>query len=101
MRIRASIVTAAMAFFPSWAGAQTRIEIMPPGGITIAAGQRFDLRVEATNPASQSAAPPAGLRVTVNGEDLTNRNQLEAFGTGERGVGGAGKSSGSALREVT
>jgi alkaline phosphatase len=67
----------------------------------MAAGQRFDLRVEATSPGSLSAPAPAGLRVTVNEQDVTARNLLEAMAGGAPGAGGTGKSSGSALREVT
>ena len=78
------------------AAAQTRVQpaagpasirIVPPDNITIAAGQRFDLRVEATSPGPLSTPPPTGLRVTVNGQDITSRNQL-------------GKSSAPPLREV-
>ena len=65
----------------------TRIRIMPPDSGTLAAGQRFDIRVEAT---SDSAEPPRGLRVTANGVDLTARNALDRGVGGERGAGGTG-----------
>lgn len=64
----------------------TRIRIMPAGGGAIAAGQRFDIRVEAT---SDSAEPPRGLTVMVNGTDVTARNILDVGRTGERGGAGA------------
>ena len=67
--------------------AATRIRIMPPDGGVLAAGQRFDIRVEAT---SDTADPPRGLRVTVNGVDVTSRNLLEPGVGGERGAGGTG-----------
>jgi hypothetical protein len=55
--------------------AATTVRIMPPDGATLAAGQRFDLRVEAT---SDSGQRPAGLRVFVNGRDLTSRSDRRA-----------------------
>ena len=67
--------------------AQTRIRIMPPDGGVLAAGQRFDIRVEAT---SATADPPRGLLVTLNGRDITARNLLEPGVGGERGAGGTG-----------
>ena len=69
------------------AGAATRIRIMPPDGGVLAAGQRVDVRVEAT---SDTAAPPRGLRVTINGVDVSGRNLLEPGVGGERGAGGTG-----------
>jgi alkaline phosphatase len=80
--------------------AQTRLQIVPADGITMAAGQRFDLRVEATGAGPLSAPPPARLIVTVNGQDVTARNQLEPGERGEKGAGGSGKTGGSPLREV-
>src|SRR5262249_10889549 len=56
------------------ARSSTRIRIMPPDRGTLAVGQRFDLRVEAT---SDGAEPPHGLVVTVNGVDITRRNMLD------------------------
>jgi alkaline phosphatase len=82
------------------AAAQSRIRITPPDGIVVAAGQRFDLRVEATSPGPLSARPPARLEVSVNGQDVTRRNQLDPGEGGERGAGGTGKTSGSPPREV-
>lgn len=83
---------------PAWA--QTRIVMTPPDGTVIAAGQRFDLRIEASSPGPVSTPAPARLNVTLNGASLTARNELDPGERGERGAGGTGKSSGSALREV-
>jgi alkaline phosphatase len=60
---------------------------MPPDGAVLATGQRFDIRVEAT---SDTSDPPGGLRVLVNGRDLTARNLLDPGVGGERGAGGTG-----------
>jgi len=75
---------------PGAAAAQTTaIRIMPPERAVFAVGQRFDIRVEATggNPAG---APPAGLQVRLNGENITERNLLDPGVGGERGAGGTG-----------
>ena len=72
------------------AEAATTIRIMPPDRGVLAVGQRFDLRVEAT---SDTAEPPKGLTVTVNGRDLTSRNILEPGAGGERGAGGRAEGS--------
>jgi alkaline phosphatase len=69
------------------ASGATRIRIMPPDGGVLAAGQRFDIRVEAT---ADTADPPRGLRVFVNGEEITPRNLLDPGVGGERGAGGTG-----------
>ena len=69
------------------AQAETRIRIMPPDGAVLAAGQRVDVRVEAT---ADGKEPPSGLTVLVNGTDITRRNLLAAGAGGERGVGGTG-----------
>lgn len=52
--------------------AETRIRIMPPDGAVLAVGQRLDIRVEAT---SGRGTRPSGLRVRVNGVDVTARNE--------------------------
>jgi hypothetical protein len=54
------------------AEAQTTIRLVPVDGATVAAGARFDIRVEATAPAGAEA--PAGLTVTLDGADITARN---------------------------
>ena len=90
MRLLLVIVTTTcvVAGRPAAVGAETRIRIMPPDGGVLAAGQRFDLRVEAT---SDSPEPPRGLRVTLNGRDITARNLLDPAGPdNEAGVGGTG-----------
>lgn len=69
------------------AGAATRIRIMPPDGAVLAAGQRVDVRVEAT---AEGPDPPKGLTVLVNGKDVTGSNILAVGADGERGAGGAG-----------
>jgi alkaline phosphatase len=48
---------------------------MPPDGGVLAAGQRFDIRVEATG---DGADVPAALTVVVNGRDITSRNDPAA-----------------------
>ena len=69
---------------------------MPPDRATFAIGQRFDLRVEATADGGPAAAPPSGLIVTINGEDITSRNILDAGASGgERGAGGVGATAAS------
>lgn len=68
--------------------AATRIRIMPPDGGVLAAGQKFDIRVEAS---SDTGQPPRGLRLRINGVDITTRNVLDPGGPGgERGFGGTG-----------
>ena len=78
------------------AHAATRIRIMPPDGGIIAAGQRFDIRVEAS---SDTPEPPRGLRVTVNGRDVTTTNILEPGAGGERGAGGTGSGPAAAANQ--
>ncbi|MCA1585343.1 MAG: alkaline phosphatase [Acidobacteria bacterium] len=65
------------------ASAATTFRIMPPDGGVLAAGQRFDLRVEAT---SDTGTPPQGLKVVLNGRDLTGRNQAPADGASPSAV---------------
>ena len=71
------------------ANAATRIRIMPPDGAVVAAGQRFDIRVEAESDAT-TGDPPRKLVVLVNGRDVTTQNLLEPGPGGERGAGGTG-----------
>lgn len=89
MTSRSLVLTASFVVLTAAsAQAATRIRIMPPDGGVLAAGQRFDLRVEAT---SDTPQPPRGLRVRVNGVDVTARNLLDPGGPdGERGFGGSG-----------
>ena len=67
--------------------AASTVRIMPPDGGVLAAGQRFDIRVEATG---DGAEPPRGLSVRINGKDVTPLNILDAGDGGERGGGGTG-----------
>ncbi len=69
------------------AAAQTTLRIMPVDGATMAAGQRFDIRVEAAGAAGGAA--PSGLVVSLDGVDITARNILDAT-AGEKGRGGTG-----------
>ena len=55
--------------------AATHIRIMPADRGVLAAGQRFDIRVEAR---SDGPARPEGLRVRLGGQDLTGRNDPSA-----------------------
>jgi alkaline phosphatase len=69
--------------------AQTTLRIVPADGSVFAVGQRFDLRVEATGGDPDGPAP-RGLRVQVDGRDLTDLNILDVGEGGERGAGGTG-----------
>ena len=79
-RLPLPIALALLLTVPAIVSAATRIRIMPPDRATFAIGQRFDLRVEATADGGPSAAPPSGLIVTINGEDITSRNVPGASG---------------------
>ncbi|MGE0812454.1 MAG: alkaline phosphatase [Vicinamibacterales bacterium] len=68
------------------AGADTRLRIMPPPGATVAVGQRFDLRVEATG----DTEAPRDLVVTLDGKDISTENVLAPGPDGELGAGGTG-----------
>jgi alkaline phosphatase len=91
--LRASSFIAACLCSTTVAWAETRIRIMPPDRTTVAVGQRFDLRVEATTVGTLSSPPPPGLVVSVDGVDVTGRNVLEPGEGGQRGVGGTGRES--------
>lgn len=77
--------------------AQTTLRIVPADRAVFAAGQRFDLRVEATA-ADPEGPPPRGLRVSVDGRELTGLNILDPGPGGERGAGGTG-ATGAELAE--
>ena len=77
------------------AHAATTLRIMPPDGATVAAGQKFDLRVEATG--DGTGAPP-GLQVQLDGRELTAQNILAPGPGGEKGAGGTGTPAGFAGR---
>src|ERR671912_386482 len=55
--------------------AATTIRIMPPDGGTLAAGQLVDIRIEATG---DGGLAPTGLRVWVDGQEWTARNDPRA-----------------------
>lgn len=74
---------------PAKAEAQTILRIMPPERATFAVGQRFDIRVEATGP-NPAGEAPRGLRVSLDGEEITGLNILDPGVGGERGAGGTG-----------
>jgi alkaline phosphatase len=94
------VVAALSALLPlaSAVHAATTLRIMPPDGATIAAGQKFDLRVEATG---DGVEPPRGLEVQLDGRDLTAGNVLEAGRGGEKGAGGTGTPAGFAGRRAS
>ncbi len=71
------------------AGSPTTLRIMPPDHATFAVGQRFDVRVEAEG-ATSEASPPKGLRVFIDGVEVTKKNLLDRGVGGERGAGGTG-----------
>ena len=81
------VLCACVLFLSHTVDAATSIRIMPPDGGVLAAGQRVDIRVEAS---SDGAEPPRGLRVTIDGRDVTAKNLLEPGVGGERGAGGTG-----------
>jgi alkaline phosphatase len=87
MPIRSALLLLSLLVAGSSADAQTSIRIMPPDGAILAAGQRMDIRVEAT---SSTETPPRGLVVRINGVDVTARNILDPGVGGERGAGGTG-----------
>jgi alkaline phosphatase len=70
-----AVILLLASIVPSTTFAATLIRIMPPDGGVLAAGQRFDIRVEATG---DRAEPPASLTVVVNGRDITSRNDPAA-----------------------
>ena len=71
------------------AQAQTSIRLVPVNGATIAAGARFDIRIEAT-----AREAPRGLKVVLDGVDITAKNILAPGADGEPGRGGTGTPEG-------
>jgi alkaline phosphatase len=94
MRCAAFLVSVALVTAPATSWAQTRLRIMPPSGATVAVGQRFDLRVEATGDVSA----PRGLTVILDGKDLTTQNVLAPGLDGELGAGGTGTAPDASAR---
>ncbi len=86
------LLVAACVLVPVCAQAQTVLRLVPVAGATVAAGARFDIRVEA--PALAGGDAPAGLRVTLDDVDITARNILAPGMAGERGRGGTGTPDG-------
>ena len=72
----------------------TSIRIMPPDRTKVVNGQLFDIRVEAT---SSTTTPPAGLKVFLDGKEITADNFLDIGKNGERGFGGTGTSMAAGL----
>lgn len=92
LRLILSALTAlCLQFSVARAQAKAEIRIMPPEKAKFLVGQLFDLRVEATSLAGET--PPAPLRVTINGRDVSAQNFLA-----NNGVGGAGSIPGRAAR---
>jgi alkaline phosphatase len=81
-----------LLLFSAGAEAQPSLQVAPVDGATIAAGSRFDIRVEATG--TPGGPPPSGLKVVLDGRDITNANILEADASGEHGRGGTGTPEG-------
>lgn len=86
---RAALALALVALGPRPSAAQTTLRILPGDRTTLAVGQRFDLRVEATG-ANPAGDPPSGLVVEIDGRDVTSLNILDPGVGGERGAGGTG-----------
>ncbi len=91
VEIAALIVAAGLlASFPGAAFAQTRIRNTPSNRAEFAVGQRFDIRVEATNAGGDTVTAPHGLTVSVDAVDVTRSNVLDPSPDGERGMAGTG-----------
>src|ERR1700752_550235 len=97
MRVPAIAAAVLLGLTTLPADAETRIRSMPPDGGVLAAGQRVDIRVEAT---ADSSEPPRGLKVRINGVDITTKNVLAPGAGGERGAGGTGTDSTVAAGQV-
>jgi alkaline phosphatase len=70
--LRDAITLSALATLAATpAASESRLRLMPPDGSVLAAGQRFDVRAEAT--ASEPGSPPEELRLFLDGEDVTAR----------------------------
>lgn len=78
MRIALLPVLMSLALLPSVSSAAPTVRIMPPDGAVLAAGQRLDIRVEATPAPGDDVAAPLTLRVWVNGNDVTAMNADDA-----------------------
>jgi alkaline phosphatase len=94
MRTRLLVLLALLITTAAPAAAQTAVRVMPPPGASFAAGQRFDLRVEAAG----TGSAPTGLVVSLDGRDITATNVLAPGAAGERGHGGTGTPDGTTGR---
>lgn len=88
--VNAALLSLAGLLFWTGTAQGSTIRIMPPNNAKFVVGQRFDIRVEATN---ENGPAPSGLRVYINGDEITNRNILDPGTNGERGFGGTGATS--------
>ncbi len=89
-----SVLAAFVCLLAIPASAQTSLRVAPVDGVSLAAGARFDIRVEATG--APGGAPPAGLKIVLDGADISGRNILAAGAGGEKGRGGTGTPDGYA-----
>jgi alkaline phosphatase len=81
-----------LSLFTATLSAQTTLRLVPVEGAAIAAGARFDIRVEATG--TPGGAAPSGLKVVLDATDITARNILAPGVGGEKGRGGTGTPDG-------
>lgn len=91
----------AFSDYPTHAEAKTGLRILPPTGTQLISGQRFDLRVETQIPAT---TPPALMRLTINGKDVTERfrKRIAAQGLGlESGTPKSALLFGATARNLT
>jgi alkaline phosphatase len=69
-----ALVSLGSAFALEAAADGINVRVTPPNKVQLLAGQRFDIRVEAT--AADAGASVAALKVTVDGIDVTSRGVL-------------------------
>ena len=87
--------------YPTHAEANTGLRILPPTGTQLISGQRFDLRVETQIPSTTS---PVLVRLTINGNDVTEhfRAKITAQGLGlESGTPKSALLFGATARNLT
>ena len=93
MRRATLLVLSLLVLLPEAAAADTSLRVFPVDGAVLAAGQHFDIRVEASG--TPGGEPPHGLTVTLDGRAITARNILDPGIGGERGRGGTGATAAS------
>jgi alkaline phosphatase len=76
----APLLVAALLASAAVGEAATRLRLMPPDRSDFAVGQRFDIRVEASNDAGPDAPAPRGLRVYLDAAELTGRASPDTTG---------------------